>query len=83
MQAIYKIDKDSLNAWGYVLFWLAYRNFYLEENDIVNVEWNADIDASLNFALGVTKQKWFNVRQCIAKKFYNKCLLQMVSFTMK
>lgn len=76
LQAIYKIDKDSLNAWGYVLFWLAYRNFYLEENDIVNVEWNADIDASLNFALGVTKQKWFNVRQCIAKK-----ILQQVFIT--
>lgn len=75
LQVLYKIDKDSLNAWGYVLFWLAHRNFYLEENDVIDIEWNADIDASLNFALGVTKQKWFNVRQCIAEKILQQVFI--------
>lgn len=63
----YKIIEDDLNAWGYVLFWLACRNFYLEESDVEDIDWKADIDASLNFALSVTEQKWFNVRQHIAE----------------
>lgn len=76
IQALYKIDKDSLDAWGYVLFWLSYRDFYLEQNDIVDIDWNANIDASLNFALGATKQKWFSVRQCILET-----ILQQVFIT--
>lgn len=62
----YNIIEANLNAWGYVLFWLACRNFYLEECEIESVDWSVDIEASLNFALGATKQKWFNIRQCIA-----------------
>ena len=63
----YIIIEANLNAWGYVLFWLACRNFYLEECEIESIDWSVDIDSSLNFALGATKQKWFDVRQCIVE----------------
>ena len=63
----FQIREYDLTAWGYILFWMSYRNIYLTEFSVDNIDWNLNIEGTLNYILGVSKQKWFGIRNNIVK----------------
>lgn len=63
----FEIKDCDLTPWGYTLFWMAYRNLYLMEHPAVCITLNSNLEGILNFTLGISKQKLFNIRNEIAK----------------
>ncbi len=63
----FQIREDDLTAWGYVLFWVSYRNIYLNEFSANDLDWNSNIEGTMNYVLGISKQGWFETRNKIVE----------------
>ena len=63
----FQIRENALTAWGYILFWMSYRKIYLNEFSANDLDWNLNIEGTLNYVLGISKQGWFNARNRIAE----------------
>ena len=73
---LYEINEENLTAWGYVLFWLSYRNFILEPISEPHVDWKLNIEETLNYVLGISKQGWLNMRDSIVEVIMPSILLE-------
>ena len=67
MNTWFQIRENDLTAWGYILFWMSYRKIYLNEFSANDLDWNSNIEGTLNYVLGISKQGWFNVRNKIVE----------------
>ena len=63
----FQIRENALTAWGYILFWMSYRKIYLNEFSASDLDWNLNIEGTLNYVLGISKQGWFNARNRISE----------------
>lgn len=73
---LYQINEENLTAWGYVLFWMSNRNFILEQISEPTIDWKLNIDETLNYLLGISKQGWFSMRDSIIKVIMPSILLE-------
>lgn len=73
---LYEINEENLTAWGYVLFWMSYRNFILEQISEPDVDWKLNIEETLNYILGISKQGWFDMRDSIVEVIMPSILLE-------
>ena len=46
---------------------MSYRKIYLNEFSANDLDWNLNIEGTLNYVLGISKQGWFNARNRIAE----------------
>ena len=46
----FQIRENALTAWGYILFWMSYRKIYLNEFSANDLDWNLNIEGTLNYA---------------------------------
>lgn len=76
IENLYEIKEEDLTAWGYVLFWMSYRNYYIEEVWKDGIDWRVNIEGTLNYVLGISKQRWFNIRDRIIETIMPSILLE-------
>lgn len=76
IENLYEIKEENLTAWGYILFWMSYRNFILEQISEPDIDWKLNIEETLNYVLGIGKQGWFNMRDSIVEVIMPSILLE-------
>lgn len=61
------LKPSELTAWGYVLFWLAQRGFFVTKfPGDMDINWKENIDKALNYSLGICMQNNYGLRDEIA-----------------
>ena len=76
IENLYEIKEENLTAWGFILFWMSYRNFILEQISEPDIDWKLNIEETLNYVLGIGKQGWFNMRDSIVEVIMPSILLE-------